>query len=68
MWGSDLKERKHSNNTHNKHTSTSSNEYCSITFAPSHKHTESVSSMQAGEYMPSDTSKSAISSCIQCQT
>src|SRR4051812_40779322 len=35
-----------------------------MTFAPNHKHTESVSSMQAREYIPSDTSKSAKSACI----
>lgn len=36
-----------------------------MTFAPSHKHTESVSSMLAREYIPSDTSKSVISACIR---
>jgi len=35
-----------------------------MTLAPNHKHTESVSSMQAREYIPSDTSKSAKSACI----
>lgn len=43
---------------------TSSQEYSSMTFAPNHKQTESVSSIHAREYIPSDTSKSAKSDWI----
>lgn len=52
-----------SNNSNYKKRHTSSQEYSNMTFAPSHKHTESVSSMLAREYIPSDTSKSVISAC-----
>lgn len=59
-----IKGKKKKNPRVNKSLSyTSSREYSNITFAPSHKHTESVSSIQAREYMPSDTSKSAIRAC-----
>lgn len=44
---------------------TLSYEYSNMTFASRDKHTESASSMQARKYMPSETSKSAISACIK---
>lgn len=49
----------------NNQSDTSSHEYSNMTFAPSHRHTESDSLILAREYIPSDTSKSAISACNQ---